>query len=326
MAAPRSIRPLLAVALAGALAVTGAGAASADTPDGGVAWTVQTADNDNGTGRGNFSYDVDPGAVIHDTMIVVNTGTEPLPLSVYAADAFTTSSGEIDVFVDGTPSTGAGTWVTVDQPSIELAPSQQAEVGFTITVPADARPGDHAAGVVTSLAGTDASQTLSVDRRLGSRINLRVAGELLPAATLTAVTASYAPSWNPFGPGTLTVSYRMENSGNTRITGLETVTTGGPFGAASPAVQLGEVIPGSTIEVTRDIGVFSLGVVAGSVQVVPEGVGLGAGTVAPISVEYSAVAIPWALSVLLLILVTGVGATLLVLRRRTRRRAALAAG
>ncbi|WP_204283856.1 hypothetical protein, partial [Klebsiella pneumoniae] len=60
MAASRSIRPLLALALAGALVVGGSAAADAATSDGGVAWTVQTGDNANGTGRGNFTYDVDP--------------------------------------------------------------------------------------------------------------------------------------------------------------------------------------------------------------------------------------------------------------------------
>jgi len=319
--APRhALRTLLALVLTGASALGGgASAALADETTGGVAWSVRTADNTNGTARANFTYDVDPGTVIEDAMVVVNTGTETLPLAVYAADAFTTSSGDIDVLVDGAPSVGPGTWVTVNPASVELSPGQQTEVAFTITVPADARPGDHAAGIVTSLVATDSSQSLSVDRRLGTRINLRVAGELVPAATVSHVAAMYTPSWNPFQPGNLTISYTLENSGNTRITGREVISAAGPaglFGAALEPTQLGEVIPGSTIDVVSEVPITSLGWLSGTATVVPEGVGLGAGSAAPITMEFSVPAVPWSLYALLLLVAGVVIVTVLLIRRR----------
>lgn len=343
MTARRRIRSFLALALAGAVVVTGAlpagaattgtagttGTAAASGTAGTIGWTVETADNDNGVGRGNFTYEVAPGAVISDTMVVVNTGTEALPLSVYAADAFTTSSGEIDVLVDGTPSEGAGTWVAIGTPAVELQPGQQADVAFTISVPADARPGDHAAGIVTSLVTTDASQSLSVDRRLGTRVNLRVAGELDPAAAITDVSTAYTPSWNPFAAGILTVSYALENPGNTRITGVETLAVAGPLGlfdADAAPVQLREIIPGSVVEVTRELPVMSLGWVGGTLTVTPEGVGLGTGSVAPVSVEVGTLALPWSLYALLVLTAAIVAAGLIVMRvRRARVRDAAAA-
>lgn len=331
MTARRRIRSLLALVLAGALAVTGSltavaagpGARSASGATGTIGWTVETADNDNGVGRGNFTYDVEPGAVISDTMVVVNTGTQALPLAVYAADAFTTSSGDIDVLVDGTPSVGAGTWVAIGTPAVELLPGQQADIAFTISVPADARPGDHAAGIVTSLVTTDASQSLSVDRRLGTRVNLRVAGELSPAAAIADVSTAYTPSWNPFAAGTLTVSYALENPGNTRITGVETLAVAGPlglFGADTAPAQLREIIPGSVVEVTRELPVMSLGWVGGTLTVTPEGVGLGTGSVAPATVDVGTVALPWSLYALLVLAAAIVAGGLLVLRRARRAR------
>ncbi|MDF2990941.1 MAG: hypothetical protein K0S37_1455 [Microbacterium sp.] len=311
------------LALSGALAlVLSSTPLAAMAADGGVAWSVQTADNANGTGRANFSYDVEPGAVVSDTMIVVNTGTEPLPLSVYAADAFTAPSGDIDVLVDGTPSTGAGTWVAVPPTTLELAPGESADVAFTITVPADARPGDHSAGLVTSLTSSDASSSLSVDRRLGTRINLRVAGDLVPAAEISGVTATYTGSWNPFESGRLTLRYTLDNTGNTRLTGRETTTTTGVAGLLStttPPAQVAEIIPGSTIEVTRDLPVFSLGWVTGSLAVAPEGVGLGAGTVPPVVTDFSVVAVPWSLYALIVV-VAGVAVAVVLLARRAMRR------
>jgi uncharacterized protein (DUF2062 family) len=319
--------------IAGALAVGGTpvaehaaaaatATATAAVTDGGVAWTVQTADNGNGTARANFSYEAEPGEVIQDSMIVVNTGTVALPLAVYAADAFTAPSGDIDVLVDGSPSVGSGTWVTLSPAALDLAPGQQAEVAFTVTVPADARPGDHAAGIVTSLVSEDASQSLSVDRRLGTRVNVRVAGDLAPAAVVSGVATGYTPSWNPFAPGVLTVAYSFENSGNTRLTGYETIAAFGPIGLLStttPATQLKEVIPGSTIEVRSDIELLSPGWLTGSVTVAPEGVGLGAGSVTPITVHFSVPAIPWSLYALLLLVVAIVLAVVLFIRRHERR-------
>lgn len=316
--------PLLLLGAVVATTVT-ASALPAAAAEGGVAWTVQTADNDNGTGRANFTYDVDPGQAVSDTMIVVNTGTESLPLAVYAADAFTTTSGEIDVLVDGTPSEDAGTWVTVEPASLELLPGQRAEVPFTIAVPPDARPGDHAAGIVTSLTSRDAASSLSVDRRLGTRINLRVAGELSPAAAVRDVTARYAAARNPLEAGRLTVEYTLDNTGNTRLTGIETLAAAGPaslFAAAGPATQLNEVIPGSSVVVTREIEVFSIGWLGGSISISPEGVGLGAGSAAPIVVDFSLAAVPWGLYTLLALIVALTVVAVLVVHRRLRRRAA----
>ena len=316
--------PVFAAAVAAALLLTSASAAlapAAQAEEGGVAWTVKTADNAHGAGRANFTYDVEPGAVISDTMVVVNTGTEPLPLAVYAADAFTASSGEIDVLVDGSPSVGAGTWVRVDTGALELSPGQTADIPFTISVPVDARPGDHSAGIVTSLTSTDASTSLSVDRRLGTRINLRVAGELTPAARVGEVHAEYHPSWNPFAPGTVTLHYELANTGNTRLTGTDTVTASGAFGlldATTAPTQLSEIIPGSVVEVVREVPVLSLGWVHGSMAVTPEGVGLGAGAVDVVGEEFGIVALPWSLYVVI-VLIAGVAvASILVIRRRVR--------
>ena len=308
------------LALVGALILTFTALAPATAEGGGVAWTVQTADNAHGAGRANFTYDVvEPGTVISDAMVVVNTGTEPLPLAVYAADAFTASTGEIDVLVDGQPSRDAGTWVSVTATPLSLDPGESTEVPFTITVPADARPGDHAAGIVTSLTSTDPSSALSVDRRLGTRINVRVAGELTASVAVSAVSARYEASWNPFDSGLLVVEYALTNTGNTRLTGTETVSTAGLLGSRAAPVQLTEVLPGSTVQIAREVPAFSLGWVAGAVDLTPAAVGLGAAPLAPVVAEFSAAAVPWSLYALLAAILAAAAATLLIVRRRRAR-------
>jgi hypothetical protein len=148
-----------------------------------------------------------------------------------------------------------------------------------------------------------------------------VSGALVPEATIENVRASYSPSWNPFEAGTLTVDYSLHNTGNTRLTGVDGVRAAGPVGllaSTAPAQQLAEVIPGSTLEVRRSLPVLSLGWLSGSVVIDAEGVGLGAGQIAPIVTDFSAVAVPWSLVVLLvLVAAVAVGAILLA-RRRAR--------
>ncbi|GGH51384.1 DUF916 domain-containing protein [Microbacterium album] len=317
---PRTrLRAAALVLLASLLVPVSAAAAAGAAPDG-AAWSVQTGD-DNGEGRANFSYAAQPGDVISDTMIVRNTGTIELPLEVYAADAFTTPTGNIDILPAGTPSTGAGAWVSPDVDHLALQPGQEASVAFTIAVPEGARPGDHSAAIVTSLTTQDAEQPLEVDRRLGTRITVRVAGELVPDAAATIVSVDAVPTLNPLEPVVVRVVYRVENTGNTRIAGTEALavhTVAGLLRATSDAEPLPEILPGSTVELVREVPAISLGWVGGDVALAVEGVGLGAGALAPVSLEFSAVAVPWSLlAVLLIACAIAAGVLLWIRRRRT---------
>lgn len=329
--------PVAALLLAAALAPSGAVAAAAPaTPatapvataaDAGPSWSVAPADRPlpDGTaetGRANFDYAVEPGAVIDDAFEIRNDGAVPLELQVYAADAFTTREGSIDLLPAGEPSVDAGTWITVAVPQVTLQPGETTAVPFRISVPADARPGDHPAGLISSALTASDSATVQVDRRLGSRVYLRVDGELAPAATVTGVSVDYSGSWNPLAVGALDVVYTLENTGDTRVTAVSSVAAGGPFGLAGVAAseQLAEVLPGSAIEVRQRLeGVAALVWLSGAVRVQPEGVGLGGGTLAPIEAPFSFAALPFVPLIALLVVAVLVLAILLIVRTRRRR-------
>lgn len=310
----------LTIALAGGAAAVAAPLPAAAAAD--VAWSVETAKNEQGAGRSNFSYDLDPGAVVRDAMIVTNTGQTKLTLAVYAADAFTTSAGDLDLLPGGTPSVNAGTWIKPSVDQLVLAPGEASTIDFTLTVPADAAPGDHPAGLVTSLRA-ETNATVNVDRRLGSRINLRVSGELAPKAQVTDVTVAYDAPGNPFELGTATVRYTLVNTGNTRITADDAVEVGSIFGigaAKAPAGTAPEVVPGSSVDVVREVRAFSLGWLGASVTVTPAGVGLGEAVLAPITVTADAGALPWTLyAVLFAVLLVVAAAIVVPLAVRARR-------
>ncbi|RFA15383.1 hypothetical protein B7R21_05040 [Subtercola boreus] len=292
----------------------------------GPSWGVAPADTALGANRANFEYALAPGAVVDDAFEVTNNGITPLLLKVYAADAFTTREGTIDLLAGGEPSVDSGTWVTLGASDITLTPGQVMVIPFTITVPQDARPGDHPTGIVSSILSTDAGAEVQVDRRLGSRMYIRVDGDLAPAATVSGLTVDYSGSWNPLAVGALDVSYTLSNTGNTRVTALTNLTVEGPFGIAPARTgdeQLPEVLPGSTIDVHQRIsGVAALLWLSGAVTVLPTAVGLGAVPLDSVSTPYGMLALPFWLLILVLVLALVVVGVLLALRRRRRARAA----
>jgi hypothetical protein len=316
------MRPLTAslavFATAAALLLVPVSAQAVDGPS----WSVGPVNDAAGAARANFSYEVDPGSVLQDSIVVSNDGSADLTLDVYPADAFTTREGNIDVLTSGEPSVDGGSWVAVSATEIILVPGQEVVVPFTVTVPADARPGDHPAGIVTSLRSDDPAAQVQLDRRLGSRMQIRVSGDLVPALEISAPQVTFDGEWNPFASGSVTVDYTLTNTGNTRVTAATAVAMSGPLGIAGVSTasrQLPEVLPGSTIDVSETLdGIAALGWLSGTVTVLPSSVGFGATAMEPVIPVIEMAAIPYAtLLILALVLAVVVTAVLIVRSRRS---------
>ncbi|GAA3211125.1 WxL protein peptidoglycan domain-containing protein [Oerskovia jenensis] len=220
-----------------------------------------------------FDFTLDPGDTVTDELVVTNHGDVPLDLAVYAADAFTSPTGALDVLPTGTPSEDLGAWITADVPRVVVDPGGRGTVPFTLTVPADATPGDHTAAIVTSLVTGAGEGGVAVDRRLGTRVLVRVAGDLAPSATVTEVDADYAGSWNPVGTGDAELTFTVTNTGNVRLAGPLSATVAGPAGVGSVVVPLGdlpELLPGDPLTLTGTVsGVAPLGRLSASVTLAP---------------------------------------------------------
>lgn len=91
----------LALTVLVAVGATVLGAGSAAAADGDASWTVRTGANDFGDDRTSFSYNVNPGGTVEDALVVANHGQEALTLGVYAADGYTTDSGDFDLVTKG---------------------------------------------------------------------------------------------------------------------------------------------------------------------------------------------------------------------------------
>lgn len=324
---------LLAVIATG-LALLGAAPAPPTPPPGAssapsaVTWGVAPSSPDGPNGRPAFTYKLDPGATLTDYVAVTNHSTRPLTLSLYASDAFTTENGGFDLLAGGQQPTDVGSWIGFTQRSVTIPSTSRLNVPFTLTVPENATPGDHAGGVVASLTATAADgqgNQVAVDHRVGARIYLRVTGELSPALTVENLRVRHTGSLNPLVGGTLTTTVTVRNIGNVRLTGLPTLEVAGPLGLGRRSVEaadLPEILPGGEVTTTvRMTGVPPLFRLTTRLTVTPAAVGDQVLDPPPRGDTTRATvwAVPW-LQLALLIPI-GLAGWLLIVARRRRLRA-----
>lgn len=297
-----------------------------------VRWAVAPSDASGPDGRRVINLDLEPGATITDHVAVRNLGSESVTFALAANDGYLTASGSFDMMPSDHVPVDGGAWVDV-LAEVTVGPGESAIVPFTVTVPDDATPGDHPAGVAASIRSGGESM-VGTEHRVGVRVNLRVAGEVLAQAELSGAAASVEPAWNPFEPGSVAVDVDVANTGNVRISGDLVVQTSGWLGSsvvtipADDDAAVGELIPGGSRSASTLVDDFwALGPVTTTVTFTPvvlgESGGAGQDAVAfPVTTSVTTWAIPW--PQLLLLLVVG-GVVAAVRSERGRRRRALEA-
>jgi len=277
-----------------------------------------------------------PGSVIYDSVAVVNQSDTPLDLALYSADAQNSPDGTIGLPDRTVKPTDAGAWIAVGASTVTVAPQSTKGIGYTVvpitvTIPADAEPGDHVAGVVTSLtsqgtaAGKDQSATVNLEQRVGLRVYVTVGGPVTPGLVITNVEAAYHPAklLGLAGAGSASLTYTLTNTGNTRLSVLPTSAASGPFGlgkASTTGKKIDELLPKASVTQTVELSaVWPL--VADTVRVTAAATTPVAGN-APSLAAPTAHAVMWAVPWAYLALLTLIAAGWWWLRHRRQRRAA----
>ncbi|UOE44021.1 DUF916 domain-containing protein [Agromyces larvae] len=290
-----AIAVLLSVGAGGVLAGTSSAAAADEPP---VSWSVAPAGADGPDGRFSVEHEIEAGRSIDDFFAVRNLGGEAATFALSAADGFYNDNGRFDMLSSDRESVDSGTWIALPD-SVTVAAGDTVVVPFTISVPGNAEPGDHAAGIAASVMSTSSGDGASVgiESRVGFRVMTRVAGELAPALSVGHVIADYRTSWNPLRPGDITVSFEVVNEGNTRLSLGGMVAIAGhetAFPASTDRAQ--DVLPGEghvfTVEIDR---VWPLFMFPGEVTVSPTVTTADGAmtTVAPSSASLFVWAMPW---------------------------------
>ncbi len=331
MTLPRiSPRARTAAALAAVLGLLGvpavSHAASSDTSGDAVSWSVSPADETGEDGRVSIQHELDPGESIVEHIVVRNLGAGDVVFSLSAADGFYTDTGRFDMLPSGQESTDSGSWITIPE-SVEIASGESRVVAFTITVPDNAEPGDHAAGVAASILSVkqdaSGSTAVGVESRVGVKVITRVTGEIVPAFAVQNVRTDYTVNPNPFRPGEVTVAFDVQNTGNARLDAAGSISIAGQeivFPAEGETPQV--LLPGESRSFTLQVdGVWPLVLLSGELTVEPIAASLD-GEELPVDAASSQLSV-WAMPWPQLLVLVGIALIVLALgwnRIRSRRR------
>ncbi|MEZ0449008.1 Ig-like domain-containing protein [Cellulomonas sp. ICMP 17802] len=331
---PRLRTAALAAVLLGVLSATPALADDAPAPDL-ASFGIAPAGPERPDGRSFLSYTAAPGSTIQDHVAVLNQAATPVGLELYGGDIVQGDRG-LAVVPHAQANTDAGSWLVLGGPEQITVPGQTTATGigytivpFTVSIPANAQPGDHVGGIVASLVTTGSgganSPAIQLDQRVAARVYVTVSGDLAPGLEVGGLTATWEPD-GVLGRGTVTVTYTVRNTGNMRMAVQPSARVAGPFGLLSTRAQaerIDELLPGGQQQQTVTVdGVWPA--VLESVQVSADALAPSAGVepeLAPVSASVRLWAVPWLLLGLLLVLV-GLGTWRLRRRRAGARRPA----
>jgi hypothetical protein len=313
MRSPLRILAALLV-VAGFGTVGGGPASAADNGSFSLLPTVQGA-----ASGGALDLRLAPGATARESVTLRNETGAAMVFDLYAADAFDDANGVFVLRGANESRRDVGAWVQLPVKHLTVPGRAVFAIPFTMHVPGNAMPGDHAGGIV-ALARPGSSPSASpapgvgVRSGVGVRIYVRVRGQLAPS--LRVDTIQYHPdrSWETLfgGMHSATVTYRVVNSGNVRLAPGAVVSVAATPGAKKGSVQLPELLPGGSVLVTANMGgIRGLGDETAKVVVTAAG--------ASTSGTSSAFVFPWGLVVIAVLLVAVVIAWLW--RRRSARSA-----
>lgn len=324
----------LATGAAGAGGATAAAAPEGEepAPSGTVTWALEPATADGPDGRVSLRHEVDAGGMVIDAVALTNYSDSPASFEVYVGAGTVTSGGDFDVVTAEPGSAGDAAWVTVGPLDgaasiaggvrLELPASSTVVVPLTVRVPSNATPGDHPVGIVAELVGGD-DTTVQLAARVGVRVHLRVAGDVVARLSPAQVHATWEPSWNPFAPGTVRLEYDVANEGNVRLGAASVASVEGPFGVGAASAESGvrEVLPGQSLPVTAEVAAWPLVRSTVEVTVTPGVVGEDEvdASLRPVTVTVTTWTLPWAQLVLVALLV-GLAFAVRWLRRRAAAR------
>lgn len=235
-------------------------AAPDGSEEGEAGWAVQPAGPDGPGLRAAFTYNVQPGQTLRDSVSISNLSEEEITFAIGAKDAFNTAvDGAFALQDDADEPVDVGSWITIEVDEYTVPAGRRVDIPFELTVPDDAEPGDHAGGILA--ANVDVVDeverdgvTLAVRQRVAARVYVRVAGPLEPALRITGLEVDAGTPVIPFAQGRGTVTYTVENVGNVRIESATESQVTGLFGrsvAGLASQDLPELLPGGSVQVTE---------------------------------------------------------------------------
>lgn len=264
-----------------------------------VKWSLVPADLEGPDGRSSISHELDPGETVEEYLALTNLSDQEVTFQLLSSDGFFNRRGRFDTLPLGEESTDAGTWVSIDE-SVVVPAGQTELIPFSLTVPFEAEPGDHAAGItasVLSIQTADDGTKMGVENRIGVRVTTRVSGELNPSLEISGVRGEYHQSWNPTKSGSVTVTFDVSNRGNVRLLAEGIVKVRGlEIAYPAPDEHIQELLPGDSRTISARVpGVWPLFVAATEVVTEPTMITMDGDStkLAPVTANTRIITMPW---------------------------------
>ncbi|MBO2447857.1 hypothetical protein J4573_12205 [Actinomadura barringtoniae] len=224
-------------------------------------WSVGPADRGGApVARPSFAIEAPAGSTVRDAVHIANLTAKPLTFEVYAADAYNTPR-DAGFALRGAaePRRDVGGWIKLPSGRLTVPPGSARDLPFSVTVPANATPGEHIGGIVALNTAIESVQNaggarIGLRRAVGARVYLRVPGPLTPSLRPQGLTVTRHEPAVPFtakAPGSL--RFNVVNTGNLRLAPIVRVRATGLFGRTLkdwPIRQLPEILPGQSTEIT----------------------------------------------------------------------------
>jgi hypothetical protein len=279
-------------------------------------------------GRPYFAWAATPDAALTDHVAIINFGSVPVTLQVFATNAVSLAQGATGFENRGQSHGGLASWITLHFPNgsstLQLKPHAKEIVPITLQVPRNATPGDHVGAIIASLTSTIVSKNhakVHLVQQVAARVVLRVSGKLRPLLTVSGLRVTYDDRLSPASSGVATLHFNVVNSGNLLLGGKPVVTISGLFGTTETASRLVTVpimLPGgSDNEAVTIPGVYPQFLMNAKVTITPTVVtGQYDTGLSKYSASQSFWAIPIILLAIIVVLILAAGAWIWRHRRR----------
>lgn len=205
---------------------------------------------DHGASREYFILDGSPGQTLKDSATISNHTAAPLAFYVYPAAAYNTNAGGGLAFqLRNQRPADIGAWVRMARTSVTVAPGKSVVIHFTLTIPANASPGDHVGAILAEdsqpiVQKSNGNIRIGARYRVGARIYLQVNGRMRAAMSVSGLHVHQsAPviSWLG-GSNRTTITYTLTNQGNVILNPKTALSADGLIGG-STQIQAGTALP-----------------------------------------------------------------------------------
>lgn len=198
-----------------------------------------------------YDYTIEPGKVQQDIVKIKNVGSTEQTYYPEVLDFKSDNKTGTPIFLNKGEDSGTyslSKWISISAEPVKLAPNQSTAMNFNITVPTDAEPGGHYAGILFSTEPPDpsGSNQIGLASKVGSLVLVRVAGDAKEEAKITSFTTDK----EQYEEAGVKFSTTVENTGNVHVQPKGVITVKNVFGGQVAAIDVNQlsanVLPGSS--------------------------------------------------------------------------------